>query len=191
MIKVNDMDMSKQLFDDYCYFRNKTDNVRVLKIKVPYLKPLKPTVDRLNLFDQLIRWCSERNIPVRQWLYTLFVIRYWKVAPKLETSHLCSENHVQKFYKIRDYRVFEEYLNAISPKVLFDANKDLVSSVEQRKRELLLKGGGQLCMAYMKEETFGFHPKSFICNHCDSRFFCYNELIKIAGTSILNLRSDA
>jgi hypothetical protein len=185
------MQLNEQLFKDYCYYRDRTDNVRILRARCPYLKAMKQTNERLNLFDTLISWCAIRNIPVRQWLYTLFVIRYWKVAPKLEISHLCSEKHIPKFYKVTDYKFFNEYTGVTNPSIIsFDANKDIVSSVEQRKRELLLKGGGQLCMGRMKDETFGFHPKSIICNHCDDRFTCYNELVKLVGQSILTLRNS-
>jgi hypothetical protein len=185
------MQLNEQLFKDYCYYRDKTDNVKILKMKVPYLKPMKATIERLKLFDSLISWCAIRNVPVRQWLYTLFVIRYWKVAPKLEIPHLCSEKHIPKFYKVTDYRFFNEYTGITNPvSTYFNANTDIVSSVEQRKRELLLKGGGQLCMQYMKDETFGFHPKSIICTYCDSRFTCYTELIKLVGQKIIELRNS-
>jgi hypothetical protein len=185
------MSLYEQLFRDYCYYRDKTDNVRLLKTRVPYLKPLKPTRERLQLFDELVHWCASKNIPVRQWLYTLFVMRYWKFAPKLEISHLCSEKHIPRFYKVTDYSFFNEYTGVTNPSTIqFDANKDIVSSVEQRKRELLVKGGSQLCMQYMKEETFGFHPKSIICNHCDGRHTCYAELTKLVGQKIIELRNS-
>lgn len=183
------MDIPTQLFQDYCYYREHTDNIKLLKKTKPYLKSLKSTVDRLKLFDYMNNWCMSRNIPVRQWLYTLFVARYWKVSPKLEIGHLCSEKHIPKFYKVQNYEFFDKYTHSTFSKRSFDSNVELVSSVEQRKRDLLLKGGGQLCIAHMKDETFGFHPKSIICNHCDSRFVCYDELIKLVGQSVIDLRT--
>lgn len=181
---------AEQLFKDYCFYRDETVSIKKLKAGGQFFRPMKFTKEREALFNKLISWCGEKQIPVRQWLYTLFVIRRWMFAPKLTEGHLCSKNHVPKFYKVDDYAFYDKYViqNKAPSKSKFDPNIDLVESVEARKKELLSIGGGQLCMNFMESETFGYHPKSFVCKGCSDRFLCNDMLIKAVGFDILSLR---
>lgn len=180
----------EQLFKDFCYYRDNTANIRKLKQDHPYMKALKYTKEREDLFRRLMAWCSEKNIPVRQWVYTLFHVRRWMYAPKLEESHLLSEKHVAKFHKVKDYNFYWKYIKEEEQKRnIFDPNVDIVASVEQRKRELIFKGGSKLCMEFMETETFGYQPRSKICKFCNSWYQCSEKLLSIVGFDILQLRN--
>jgi len=179
---------SEQLFRDYCYYRDETISIKKLIASGTPLRPMKFTKEREDLFNHLIDWCNDRNIPVRQWLYTLFAIRRWMFSPRLKVGHLCSKNHVPKFYKVNDYKFYDKYVNMVEKPNKFDPNIDITATTESRKKELLLRGGGQLCMAFMEKETFGYHPKSTVCSSCSDRFICYDLLMKKVGFDILKLR---
>jgi len=180
----------KRLFLDYCYYRDSTLNIKKLKQEKPFIRGLVYTEERAVLFNELILWCNAKRIPVRKWLYSLFVTRRWMYAPKLEVSHFCSEKHIPKFHKVRDYRFFNTYLaEKGSKKGVFDPNIEITLAVEQRKRELLLKGGSKLCQQFMEYETFGFHPKSSICKYCNDWFQCAQSLNKLVGFDIFRLRN--
>ena len=176
----------KQLFRDYCYYRDNTVSIKSLKASHKYMKPMKLSTDRYDLFSDMVSWCREKNIPPRQWLYTLFAVRRWRFAPKLERSHLCSEKHIPKFYAHKDYGFFNKYTEKTDK--LFDPKVDMINTVEQKKREMIAKGGPDLCMHFMDTETFGYHPKSKICMDCPKRFECNDVLISKVGFDILGLR---
>lgn len=181
----------KQLFLDYCYYRDNTINIKKLKQTVPQLRPLKYNDERATLFNELMLWCNARKLPVRKWLYSLFVTRKWMFAPKLEVNHLCSENHIPKFRRVSDYRFFDKYIaeKSENKKGVFDPNIEVTKAVEQRKRELIQKGGPKLCQQFMEDETFGFHPKSVICKFCNDWFECAKKLNKLVGFDIFQLRN--
>lgn len=180
----------KQLFLDYCYYRDNTLNIRKLKQDKPFIRPLKYTDERGVLFNELMLWCSARKLPVRKWLYSLFVTRRWMYPPKLEVNHLCSENHIPKFRKVRDYRFYEKYIaeKDNNQKGVFDPNVEVTKAVEERKRELIQKGGPKLCRQFMEKETFGFHPKSVVCKFCDDWYGCAKQLNELVGFDIMKLR---
>lgn len=178
---------SEQVFRDFCVYRDETISIKRLKQEKP-LRPLKFNAARKALFEELIDWCNAKNIPVRQWVYTLFVSRKWMYAPKLEKAHLCSKNHIPKFYAIDDYKFYDKYMNRVNKKKEFDPNMDITATTESRKTELLQKGGAQLCMSFMETETYGYHPKSSVCQKCDDRFICNDQLLKKVGFDILELR---
>jgi len=180
----------EQLFNDYAFYRNNTSNIRQLKKDKPYIKDLKYNKVRHDLFLKMMDWCMVKKVPVRQWLYTLFVVRCWRFAPKLEESHLCSEKHLPKFYKVKNYDFYNKYITEdVKTKTGFDPNMDIVTSVEQRKRELVLKGGGLLCMKFMEKETYGYHPKSSVCKVCGDWYQCSNKLLDLVGFEVMKLRT--
>jgi hypothetical protein len=183
-------ELSRILFKDYSHWREYTGYIVNAKRSGRFLNPLKFTLERKNLFGNLSNFCANNNIPARQWLFSLFAVRHWMFAPKLEISHLCSSKHITKFYNFKDYSLFNKYLeeNTQEKRSKFDPNIDIVATVELAKAEYLRLGGGELCIAYMDSETFGYHPKSTICLSCQDKFKCIDTLIKKVKFNIISLR---
>ena len=92
----------QQLWDDFIFYQAKTGNFIQRRRDNPYIRAMKPTPERLRFLEQLIIWCAEHDVPPRQWLFSLFAIRRWMFAPKLETGYLCSKNHLKKFATFSD-----------------------------------------------------------------------------------------
>jgi len=183
----------RQLFDDYSFYRQYTANYKRLKEKCGYLHPLKPTGERLALFAQLIAWCRNRNVPPRQWLYSLFGTRRWTFAPRLKLCDLCSENHFTKFQNFDDYTFYLNRLRELEQiegfGSGFDPNTDLNTTSESAKAEYLKSGNIQTCIDQMTTETFGYHPKSSVCRRCSGAVACLRQLQHGVSFDILALRS--
>jgi len=186
-----------QLFQDYSYYREQTAYYRKAKKQNPYLRPLKATQARLGLFADMVNWCREKKIPPRQWLYSLFEVRVWNFAPKLERGHLLSEKYASKYgdgsqFDLEPFTRYvrrENFLERLGkPEHGFDPNSDINFSTEQAKKDYLARGGPDKCREYMGTETFGFHPKSTVCNKCVDRDKCLNELRGKVNFDILALR---
>lgn len=173
-----------ELWDDFTYYRSKTAHVQEQLKQHPYMRPMKPTPERLALFSRLVKWCQSRDIHVRQWLFTLFAVRRWRFAPQLQPGHLMSEKHIPRYHKFTDYSFYAKRMQELEAQkrvqetrsVLFDPNRDVVPSVEEAKRSYLQSGNLAGCMDAMKSETFGYHPKSAVCNGCSARALCAEKL---------------
>lgn len=186
------MDQARQLFADYKYYRIHTANIQKLKKEKPYLRELKETPERLKLMAHMAAWCEQRGINPRLWLYSLFVSRRWLFAPKLESSNLISKKHLPKFQRLKDYTFYREYQQvqeAANPSPeAFDPNRDISSTAEQAKRYYLSTNSTQTCMSRMKEETFGYHPKSPVCLYCPISAECKTRLEASVTFDIIALR---
>jgi len=129
----------------------------------------------------------------RLWLYSLFVSRKWLFAPKLEPSNLLSEKHLPKFQRLKDYSFYRQYQQvqeALNPSPdSFDPNRDLSSTAEQAKRYYLAAGNAAECMNRMRDETFGFHPKSTVCCNCPAASECRESLEASVRFDIIALRN--
>jgi hypothetical protein len=171
---------SQQLWDDFVYYQSCTGHQQQRRRTNPFIKPLKATVERLRLMDKMKQWCAEKNVPVRQWLYSLFATRRWLFAPQLTPGHLCSENHLIKFATFSDYDFYTDYVQRLAQSQPlegnFDPNRDLSHTAEENKRYYVASGRMELCMSQMATETFGFHPKSKICVECSLRVKCAERL---------------
>lgn len=183
------------IWDDFLYWQAKTGHYQRRQKENPYLKPMKATPERLALMSELKDWCVKRNIAVRQWLFTLFAIRRWLYAPRLETGYLCSEKHLPRYRKFRDYRLYtirlREMENAdpvIQLEKSFDPNRDINHTVELTKQKYLETGRTDLCVEGMNTETFGYHPKSKICAKCPIKQDCKNKLVASVNFDIMKLR---
>ncbi|MBN2260701.1 MAG: hypothetical protein JW702_09155 [Clostridiales bacterium] len=176
------------LFEDYIFYREHTTHWRSFKKDKPYLKKLKLTEERCSCLKQYVEWCDEHHVPPRQWLYSLFVIRLWLFAPRLQLNTLCSKKHITKFQKFTDYAFFKEYTgkgNYVmeAPKLSIDLNLE----IEKRKMDVILNSGPETCMDLL-DELGGYHPCSEICIYCDLRFQCAQLLIEKKGFVLLKGR---
>lgn len=182
------------LFDDYNYWREKTAYLQKLKQTKPFMRPMKATKERLALFAQMQAWCAGNRIMPRQWLYSLFAMRRWQYAPKLEHGHLCSENMLNRFRTFSDYKAYNQRLletdqatKLLNP-VTYDPNLHISHTAEEAKQHYLRVGDLKTCMGMMDTETFGYHPKSKACSGCSARDECAQKLGDRVNFDIAALR---
>ena len=183
----------QELWDDYTHYHSRTGYYKQKRAKNPYVRPMKATPERLKLMGEMKEWCEVRNIPVRQWLFSLFATRRWLYAPKLEKGHLCSVNHVKKFKTFKNYdlytqRVMEQAANKPKSILDFDPNRDMSHTAEEAKRAYVQSGRTDTCMDQMTTETFGYHPKSKICLGCVQKKECSDKLQASVKFDIIALR---
>lgn len=185
----------EQLWDDYSHWHAQTGNYQQRKKKNEYLCPLKATPERLALMHEMKVWCVERNFAPRQWLFTLFAVRRWIFAPHLRRGDLCSEKHIARYKKWRNYDRYTQRLRdleATKPVGMlgtqFDPNRDINHTSELAKKSYLSRGLESECIANMHTETFGFHPRSEICSICTRKTECEAALVASVNFDILALR---
>ncbi|OGO08161.1 MAG: hypothetical protein A2Y61_00315 [Chloroflexi bacterium RBG_13_60_13] len=187
------MEQARQLFRDFCFYRQYTAHVQQIKKERPYLRDLKDTPDRLRLFDQMARWCEAREINPREWVYSLFVTRRWLFCPRIEPAHLLSEKHLPRFREISDFGLYRqrqlEQQSIAAPDVhTFDPNRDLSHTAEETKAAHLRGGQPAACMEAMFIDTFGYHPRSAVCSQCHVVEQCRALLIWSVSFDVLALR---
>lgn len=190
------MTAPRQLFADYCFFREQTAHYKTLAKAKPFLRQYKATPQRLQVLQEMSEWCDQQGVPDREWLYSLFVSRGWTFSPKIIPSHLMSKHHLKRFPKITDYDFFSYYLHCVdnihkldNVESRFDPNRDISTTVESAKDYYLRVGGAKECRERMLTETFGYHPDSKICRtRCLDQSNCLQELRAHVGFDILALR---
>jgi len=187
-----------QLFDDYVFFREQTTYYKKVKKTNPHIRDLKPTPERLALLVEMVSWCRQRDIPPRQWLYSLFVVRAWNFAPSLTVAHLLSTKQLKRFHSNIDYTFYTNYIRKLEnlkklqdPEKSFDPNKDISQTTEKAKQYYLGVGGTYECRKYMLTETFGYHPLSAVCQKCGDSDACLEELRRYTAFDVLALRSGS
>jgi len=186
------MQQARQLFRDFCYYRQHTAHVQQLKRERPYLRDLKETPARLKIFARMAKWCEDRQINPREWLYSLFVSRRWLFCPKMEAAHFQSEKHLPKFRKLQDFDLFKQRQADQAahriPESRFDSNRDISHAAEEAKAAYLRSGQVDQCMAVMAIETFGYHPRSKLCMRCPGAVECQRRLVQSVTFDVLALR---
>lgn len=184
----------RTLWDDFLYWTSRTGHYQKRHRENPYLRPMKVTPDRLRIMTAMKQFCEERGIPARQWLYSLFAIRFWMFAPKLSISYLCSEKHIEKFNKFDNYDLYTKRIqdqmdrNYITATNMFDPNRDLSHTAEDAKRSYLANGLSDVCISKMESETFGYHPISKVCDSCLDKIKCEQILKSKVRFDIMALR---
>lgn len=186
----------RQLFGDYVFFRDQTHHYKGIKKRYPFIKDLKPTQERLALLEEMADWCKEKDIPSRQWLYSLFAIRAWNFAPSLSRAHLLSKKHLQRYKTHVDYEFYTNYIRSLENrksasnlKASYDPNRDVSATTEQAKQYYLKVGGPNECRKFMNTETFGYHPVSRVCLACPGSVDCLSELQGRTAFDVLALRT--
>ena len=71
---------------------------------------------------------------------------------------------------------------------MFDRARDIANGAELLKRRYLTFGNYQRCMSEMETDTFGYHPKSQICQGCAVRFECAALLQSKVDYDIMSVR---
>jgi hypothetical protein len=181
--------IAEQLFNDYNNLRLNTSYIKKKRDQGCYVASISRK--HLATFESLVQWCEEHNVESRRWLYSLFVIRHWIYPPKL--NQLKSTKHLKRFQTI-ELPGYSERLQVENTAVLrkegrvFDRKRDITKSAELLKRRYVQWGFTDRCIAEMEESTFGYHPKSDVCQACPSRFECARILQGKVKYDIMSLR---
>ncbi len=185
------MDNSAELLlDDYNHYRFQTNNIHKLKAKGKRIVSLGRK--KLPAFVDLHRWCAEKGIDARHWLCSLFEVRHWLFAPPLH--QLKSPKHLRRYpttgsmpaYQKRLAEQRRNHLHATNR--VFDPNRDINAASETLKRRYLSVGAPERCMEKMDSETYGFHPRSPVCEGCPLQQSCAVQLRSKVRFDIMALR---
>ena len=182
--------LAAQAFNDFNEYNQKTGSYQHNKARNSWLRPYKLTAERLLLFGELVDWCEERKLDVRFYVYVLFHSRAWRYAPRLAKGHLMSEKMVKRYEGYRG--AMDGYRRRVSKdepkKKHFDPNKDTSRPNEIYKQRLQSEGKSRRCLNEFAARTYGFHPKSDVCERCDLKGECLAALERYMGFDVLALR---
>lgn len=192
--KVKNMTpLTYKLYSDYCSYYLQTGYVQMRRNSGKPITSPKLTTTLASKLNTMAGWCSSRSLDPRKYLYTLFQMRRFMFAPKLE--HLISENACKKYFEISFPTELQNKINTeismgqtIAGKV-YDPNLDVSPVVEKLKLQYKKYFTPQTCMENIKE-TLGYHPKSKYCNRCPNAIECGLKLKGLLGVDILRLRSE-
>lgn len=180
---------AEQLYEDYNDYRRQTGYVQKLKQQQKYI----PSISKKHLpkFEALATWCSEQKVDPRRWLASLFETRRWLFPPKL--NQLQSQRHLQRYEKM-DVPAFaarirgEHQRAATESGDTFNRTRDISNGAEMIKRRYLAFGNYERCMAEMEDTTYGYHPKSAVCQGCQVRYQCAAILQSKVSYDIMSVR---
>lgn len=184
------MTTAEQLLDDYNDYRNLTNGIQDLRSQGKHVQGL--TRKHLPTFAELATWCAGHGIEPRRWLASLFESRRWLHTPKL--NQLKSTPHLQRYPNMNAIPAYSHRLNQERTSRLhkagkvYDPNRDTSESSEALKRRYVALGDTQRCMNQMRTETFGYHPKSQVCQNCPAQEECARRLQASVKFDIMSLR---
>jgi len=171
------------LFSDYYHWRGYTAVGQTKRAGCPRLTP-----KTLQPFVALSAWCAEQVLHAREWLFTLFAARRWLYWPP--PAQLRSAAHLKRVRSGERWptdlyreRVLAE-VGKSDVQRAFDPNVEISETVEEAKRYYLRANDAQACMAVMRVETFGFHPRSTVCARCPGAATCRDLLGKVAPATV-------
>ena len=186
-----------KLFIDYNIYRAQTSALQKARAKNGVARRYKPTIKRLEFFSELIVWCRQRSLDPRLWLYHLFRSKMWMWPPPLEPltkarGHFFSEKSIPKYEKLLRMNILDGYAGRLyekpPPENAFDPNRDISIPVEQQKQNYVDTFQTERCMLEMHVTTFGFHPKSSVCERCPAKVECARHLVGFVSFDIMALR---
>ena len=181
---------AERLLDDYNDYRNQTNNIQQLRSQGQYVQGLGRK--HIKAFDELATWCGEQGVEPRRWLASLFETRRWLFAPKL--NQLKSKPHLLRYPNVNAIPAYtnrlhkERTVRQHQDGKVYDPNRDICESSETLKRRYISLGETQRCLDQMRTETFGYHPKSTICQACPMRIECARRLQASVTFDIMALR---
>jgi hypothetical protein len=73
----------------------------------------------------------------------------------------------------------------------YDPNRDVSATTEAVKRRFLALNDSSGCMARLRTETLGFHPRSTVCARCPQGLRCADALRALVRFDILAYRAGA
>ncbi len=192
------MDQVQQLFEDFQHYRKQTANFQKLRATIPYLRDLKLSDPRRSALSKMVRWCTQKELDSRWWLYSLFQARRWIAAPRWE--QLVPGTKKTEVKAIARYVALKEaplYAERVSQETraqqeaqgqVYDPNRDLSNTVENIKRRYLDASDSERCMREMSTVTLGYHPKSQVCVSCPSTQICVQQTQAQVPFDIVALR---
>ena len=203
------MSQAQTLLDDYNDYRARTAYMAEIRKKHPV--HTLGAKKGLPLFEEMERWCSERGIDPRRWLYWLFERTKFLHIPKL--AHLFPKTKdPKKLAKaeakaIAGYKAMkatplftEKLFQEINVKRaergdFFDPNRDLSYMSESVKARFVSNGQPDRCLSQMFANdpevvaTWGYHPKSDACAHCPLAAQCADRLrVAVPAFDVVALR---
>jgi hypothetical protein len=182
--------IAEKLYHDYNDYRRRTNHIQRLRAQNKYI----PAISKKHLpkFAALANWCQEQSINPRHWLASLFESRKWLFPPKL--NQLQSIKHLDRYRTLTistqyDHKVQQEHESALVVSGnTFDKARDISPGAEMLKARYASMKNYVRCMGDMDTETFGYHPRSEVCQRCPTRFQCASILQSKVKFDILSLR---
>lgn len=172
--------LALQLFHDFNFYRSYTKHITDLRKEKP-ISDFLPQEKRLKLLEELITWCQENKAQPRFWIYHLFAARRWLFSPKFERGYLFSENLLKSYREAKPTDFYADRLRQTEREKLEfqglkrDPNLKLSEGVEAIKRDYADMRSWTRCMDDLTA-TFGFHPKSGVCQQCPESEKCEEKV---------------
>lgn len=175
---------ARRLFQEYNSWRLQTGGLEKRRAEGKYVGAFKETPERVQIFLDMAAWCREQSIDPRLWLYLLFRSRGWTFAPQMTPSHLQSKTMIPRYARFMEHGNLDGYrLHVVQTQKhvteKFDPNWEISYTVEALKDRYLALGQAQRCMRETLERTYGYHPKSKVCNVCPLRQQCALQLQRL------------
>lgn len=183
------------LLSDFNYWRAQTWHTKELR-KKGCIRNLKLT-KAAPMLTALAHWCEDRGIDPRRWLYYRFQARNWRYAPRLDQLVPSKRNEhkaIEGYKLLKGTPAFSNRMHEESryqqdeTGVFWDANRDISHVAEAIKRRYIATNQLQRCIDRMDDQTFGFHPKSRVCQRCPAATQCLATLQAKAPFDIVALR---
>lgn len=190
-----DLQREAILLSDYNFWRGQTWHTQEIQRK-GYLRNVKLKTAAPAL-TALAQWCDGKAIDPRRWLYFRFASRNWRYAPRLDQlvpSSRTEAKAVSKYKLLKETPAFSQRIQQESAYrrdetgVYWDVNRDICHVAEAIKRRYLATSQWERCMNEMTERTYGFHPKSRVCQRCPAAAQCEQRLRAQAPFDIVALR---
>jgi hypothetical protein len=180
-------EIAYRLLDDFNLWRGRCSAVAKAR-EAHRVSEMKPNDERLEILAEMDRWCAERRIDSRLWLFLCFRLRRWFYPPLISRGELLAEAKIVDYRNMRGLDAYRRHVAPKSAPRTFDPNRDMAPHIEAQKRRLVDGGRAALCMALGIEETLGFHPRSEVCGRCPLANECRAQLEAFADFDILALR---
>lgn len=183
------------LLSDFNFWRGHTASIEE-KRRNGYVRDCSMKRARPHL-AALQRWCDDKGIDARRWMYFRFASRHWRFAPPLEqlVPAAKSESKALIAYNLMDATPgFSERIhNEIRYRrdetgISWDVNRDISHLAEAIKRRYLATNDWARCIERMSDQTFGYHPKSIVCGRCPGAQQCVAQLQRGVPFDIIALR---
>lgn len=183
------------LLSDYNYWRSHTEYIAE-KRKTGYVRDTSMKKARPHL-AAMQRWCKDKNIDARRWLYFRFASRHWRYAPPLEQLVPAAKSESKALIAYNLMEATPAYSERIHNEIRYqkdatgitwDVNRDVSHLAEAIKRRYLATHDWQRCIDRMADQTFGYHPKSLVCQRCPGASQCVAQLSRGVPFDIVALR---
>jgi len=192
-----DKTRAEKLLGDYNFYRTHTDNYQKQLQARPYMRELKGTPDRLQLFNRLDQWCIVNGLDSRRFLYAQFKKHKWLFAPpvnRLLPGKKSLKVAIERYHILKEAPLLTNRLNAEHEHAqqmrgeIFSINRDVSYAAEALKRRYSYVNQLERCIDEMFTKTYGYHPKSRVCLNCVEAHRCMEKLRASVPFDIVGLR---